>query len=575
MTLAALLGLLPAACGAQLSDSLDFFDVQFVAADAAEDVEPDEIDTPFGNYLAGLVASQNRDLSVAADFMLRALEADPDDPELIQLTFILTAADGRQDKAVDLAGRVVRINPDDTSANMVLAVDAFRRGDHRTADSILGGLPDRGLSSLLSPLLRAWIRVDQGSIDEAVAQVAVLEATNGFSVLQHLHTALMNDVAGRPAQARKAYEAALQNAGRPTLRLAWISGNFFERQGDRERAKAIYGEFLANNSGSTLLEPVLERLESGARAEPVVHNAADGAAEVLFNLASLLTQERAEELALIHVQQALILKPDFAMARVLLGEIQQDQNRGAEAIATYRQIPKDSAFGWMVRLRVADQLERMDETEQALAELDILAAERPDHFEPPFRKGNLLRSQERFKEAVEAYDEAGKRLGQIEPRHWTFFYFRGIALERSGEWDRAEADFLKALELEPEQPFVMNYLAYSWVEQKRNLDEAERMLVRAVELRPDDGYIVDSLGWVYYRLGRYDKAVTYLEQAVELRSQDPVINDHLGDALWRVGRAMEARFQWRRSLSLGPEEDQVPIIEEKINNGLQADPKDI
>jgi len=147
-------------------------------------------------------------------------------------------------------------------------------------------------------------------------------------------------------------------------------------------------------------------------------------------------------------------------------------------------------------------------------------------------------------------------------------------LERSKQWERAEADFLGALELEPEQPFVMNYLAYSWVEQHRNLDNAKSMLVRAVELRPNDGYIVDSLGWVYYRLGEYEAAVPQLERAVELRPQDPVINDHLGDALWRIGRRNEARFQWRRALSLEPEADQVPSIEGKLSSGLPDKPED-
>ena len=204
-----------------------------------------------------------------------------------------------------------------------------------------------------------------------------------------------------------------------------------------------------------------------------------------------------------------------------------------------------------------------------------MARELPDQYEPHYRKGNLLRARDRFEEAVVAYDTAVELLGEPAPRHWSVLYFRGVALERSKQWDRAEADFLKALELEPEQPFVMNYLAYSWVEQERNLDEAKAMLVRAVELRPEDGYIVDSLGWVYFRLGEYENAVKYLERAVELQPQDPVINDHLGDAFWRTERRSEARFQWRRSLSLDPEEENIPAIEEKILNGLDESAEDI
>jgi len=291
-----------------------------------------------------------------------------------------------------------------------------------------------------------------------------------------------------------------------------------------------------------------------------------------------LSQEQADDIALIHLHQALALKPDFMLAQVLLGEILQKQERSHEAIAAYRKIPQDSPFGWIVGLRVAEELQVVGESEAALAEFDRLAAERPDAYEPLSRKGNLLRDEERFEEAVDAYDGAVERLerkGEIEPRHWSLLYFRGIALERSDQWERAEADFKHALGLQPDQPYVMNYLAYSWVEKKQNLDEAEAMLERAVKLRPRDGYIVDSLGWVYYRLGRYDEAVVQLERAVELRPQDPTINDHLGDALWQVGRKNEARFQWHRALSLDPEEDQVPLIEEKINKGVTVAPKDI
>ncbi|MDH3913039.1 MAG: tetratricopeptide repeat protein [Rhodospirillales bacterium] len=225
-------------------------------------------------------------------------------------------------------------------------------------------------------------------------------------------------------------------------------------------------------------------------------------------------------------------------------------------------------------MRIAEGLERQGRADEAISELEALAAERPGDFEPLFRVGNMLRAQERFLEAVDAYDRAFERLGE-SAAHWSMYYFRGIALERSGQWERAEPDLLKALDLQPDHPYVMNYLAYSWVEQETNLEQAEAMLVRAVQLRKDDGFIVDSLGWVYYRLGEYDKAVVRLERAVELQPQDPVINDHLGDVYWKVGRRQEARFQWRRALNLEPEADTVPVIETKIESGLDQKPKDI
>ena len=182
--------------------------------------------------------------------------------------------------------------------------------------------------------------------------------------------------------------------------------------------------------------------------------------------------------------------------------------------------------------------------------------------------GDVLRRNERFEEAAAYYDIAISRTEAIEARHWSLFYSRGVTLERTDQWPRAEEDFLKALELKPDQPLVLNYLGYSWVEQGINLKHAMELIERAVVLRPTDGYIIDSLGWAFYRLGDFTNAVKHLERAVELRAADPIITDHLGDVYWRVGRELEARFQWERALVLGAEEDAAALIRQKLKEGL-------
>ncbi len=531
--------------------------------------------SPYGSYLAGLYAGSQRDLSVAADFMLETLAYDPDNEQLLNRAFMLVAGDGRHTEAVELGRRIAARSPDHGLAALTLAVDAMTRGAPAEAEAALADLPEKGLSTVTVPLVGAWLQIALGDVDAALDTAKPLADRNGFGVFHGLHAALMMDVGGREDAAREAYDAVLQLAVEPTLRLALVAGNFFERSGDPDRAREVYQSFLERNPSSLLVAAAMQRIDAGVAPEPEVANAAEGVAEALFNLASLLSKERAEEIALIHGHLALRLKPGFAVARLLVGEILQSQDRSREAIAAYRAVPEDSPFNWMVRLRIAEELERLDATEEAVAELEGLSELRQDRFEPLFRLGNMLRAKERFEEAAAAYDRAIERVAEPRREHWTMFYFRGIARERNDDWPRAEADLLRALDLEPEQPFVMNYLAYSWIEKKQNLDRAKAMLVRAVELRPDDGYIVDSLGWVYYRLGEHQKSVTFLERAVELRSQDPVINDHLGDAYWRVGRRQEARFQWRRALSLGPEEDEAPVIEKKIDGGLGAAPEDI
>ena len=227
-----------------------------------------------------------------------------------------------------------------------------------------------------------------------------------------------------------------------------------------------------------------------------------------------------------------------------------------------------------MRLRTANGLAELDEIEAAAEQMKIMARERPERSDPLIALADMMRMGERYDEAVEAYDQAFARIPTLENRHWTLLYARGMSLERAKQWERAEDDFLRALELEPDQPLVLNYLGYSWVEMGRNLDQAREMIEKAVEQRPNDGYIVDSLGWVLYRLGDYEDAARFLERAAELRPNDPVILDHFGDGLWRVGRSAEARFQWRRALSFEPESELEESLRRKIDKGLSEEVSD-
>ena len=234
-------------------------------------------------------------------------------------------------------------------------------------------------------------------------------------------------------------------------------------------------------------------------------------------------------------------------------------------------VSEDSPWYVTTEIRRANTQRAAGDPEGGIATLTALAAGDKDGIEVDSALGDALRMAERFPEAVVAYTRAIDRIDEPMPPHWILFYTRGISNERAGDWPAAEADFREALKLEPDQPLVLNYLGYSMVEKGENLDEALAMIQKAVKGQPDDGYITDSLGWVYYRLGRYQDAVAPMLRAVELTPDDPVINDHLGDVLWMVGRKREAEFQWRRALSFGPADDlDMDRIRKKLDVGLDA-----
>ena len=523
-----------------------------------------------GKYLAGRFARRSRDYGNAADLLSDALNLDSKNRRIRRAAFYSLVASGKIDSAKKLAGEIVTDDSAEPIANLVLALQELRAGNRDAAAKRISDMPRRGMNSFTSPLLLAWIRFAEGKTDEAVTALDGLAKVASFSALRNLHVGLIQDLAGNAPAA----EEALRNAqkGAESLRPVQAYGYFLERAGRRDEALAIYRSFRSKNDESDAYESLYNHVQADAKPERLVNDANEGLAEVFFNLAGTLAQGRSTDLALIYGRLALDLRPDFPLAQVLLGGLLESLDRKEEALALYNAVSPASPLSWSARLRRAAALDDLKRTDEAIAELGKMSAERKDRSEPLVRLGDLLRSKEKFGESADAYSSAIQRIGDLAAKDWSLLYARGIAYERSSQWPKAEKDFLRALDLSPDQPFVLNYLGYSWVDQGLHLDRARKMIEKAVELRPNDGYIVDSLGWVLYRLGDFEGAASNLERAVLLRPDDPTINDHLGDAYWRVGRLLEARFQWRRALSLDPDKKEIPAIENKLRRGLADAP---
>jgi len=529
--------------------------------------------TPYGAYLAGRHAQERRDYTAAAAWFEDALKSDPESPELITRTFLMEASEGRFDRARALAEKALRLDPTDAVAQLILLIDRVETGDKAGALARAETLPADGLHRFLGPVARAWTRMGVGDLAGADAALRQLDRFNGLAPLEFYQLGLLYDFAGYPDTAEDNFKKTLDAAGQLNWRLTDAIANFYERHGRTDKAVGLYQRFIRENTGSELGESVLARKPTEPPAA-LIQTAEDGLAEALFDLASVVNQPETIDLALLYVRSALELRPHMPLAQLLLADVLSTQNKPEASLAVLAEIPPGSPYSWSARLRVAANLEMLNRTDEAITQLKGMSAEAPSRAGAAMQLGDLLRAKKRFAEAVEAYDEGMRRLSAAGiPERWSLFYSRGIALERSGQWKPSEADLLHALELKPDQPLVLNYLGYSWIDRGENLDRGLKMIEKAVELRPEDGYIVDSLGWAHYRLGDYSSAVQYLEKAIELVPEDPTINDHLGDAYWQSGRATEARFQWRRALQFGPEADEIKPIEAKLDRGLIPAPR--
>ncbi len=511
----------------------------------------------FGDYMAGRLAEQQGDLDIAADYLRAVLTQDAGIAEVANQAFIAAVLAGRPD-----AARLATGVADNAVAQLVLADRDAKIENWEQAEARFAALPRQGLTQVLRPLLIAWAQQGARRTTAALAGLQPVLDEQRFRGVMALHAALIADLGGFNNDAARLYEVAQAAYGGLNLRLGQILASWQARGGNEEDARRTVRDMVGVNGDLALARDALER-DVGTRQ---VRNATDGLAEAYLAMAATLRQQNANDSAQALLRLALDVREDFTAARLLLADIQEGSKQSDAAAQTLAGVPPSDPLAVVVTLRRANLLDGTGQEDEATRMLEALAQEYPDRPEPLVQIGDSLRRRNRFGEAAEVYDRAVARIATPSRANWPLFYERGIAYERDGQWTKAEADFEYALQLAPDQPNVLNYLGYAWVERGHEVDRARRMIERAVEQRPNDGAFVDSLGWVQLRQGDMEGALRNLERAVELQPEDPVINAHLGDALDAVGRYREAEFQWRRALNLNPEPGDQARIEGKLRD---------
>jgi len=538
---------------------------------AAQPPTPQEImhATTAGSYLAARHAGTERDSATAAAYYLNVLKADPRNADLLGRTFLSVLTDGDIEEAGKLADRLIQVDRTDRIARLVVGVRALKQKQYALARQSFAQSVRGPVTDLTATLLTAWALAGAGDARGATDALDHLTGPDWYAIFKDLHGGLILDFGNNRKDAAKRYERAYK-ADSTALRTVQAYARFLSRNGGKNEALKIYQEFNKAVPDHPLISAEIKDVAAGEKLPALVDSPQAGAAEALYGLGASIGRRGGEDLALIYLQLALYLEPTHAMALLSLADLYESLKKPDLAIKVYDRIPP-SPLRRNADIQVASDLDQLERTDEAKKRLEHLIAEHPKDTEAIVAFGNILRGRKQFAECADVYGKAIANVPKPEKSNWVMFYFRGICYERSKQWPNAEVDLKKALELYPDQPLVLNYLGYSWVDQGVHMDEGMNMIRRAVEQRPDDGYIVDSLGWAYFRTGNYAEAVKNLERAVELKPEDPTINDHLGDAYWRVGRALEARFQWSHAKDLNPDKDDLPKIEEKLKSGLADD----
>lgn len=515
-----------------------------------------------GNYLASQFAQRHHDWTQAGRFMANVMELSPKSTQLMSKSMVLAMGAGEYDKAIYYAQSIIALEKDNALALLFLAIDSFHRKEYAEATSRINQMPEGTLSEFIRPLLQSWSKAATGVYDTADLHANTIHIN---------HAVLIADFMNKRAEISDLLQLA---TGAESLTIEDIEriADSYVHIGSTEKAAGLYARALEewpDNPGIIRKLKLLEAKTTEGIFQPV-SSPEQGVALALNDMATLLFQEYSDESARVFANMALFLVPDMTDAALVLARITARNERYDDAIAYFQQIDPKNIYFLEARRQAAALMKESNRTDEALAELESLFRDYQD-LEALIEIGDIYRQDEDFDRAVIAYNKVESSLQDPLPReYWHLYYLRGMSYEQLGQWDKAEADLKTALEFQPENPFVLNYLGYAWADKGVNLKQSMDMIRRAVALRPEDGYITDSLGWVLYRLGNYEEAVPHLERAVELLPYDSVINDHLGDAYWRVGRRLEARFQWMRAKNHSDDEILVGEIDRKLDQGLQS-----
>lgn len=513
-----------------------------------------------GDYLSGYSAMQNNDYDKASQFFSDSIKYGKEDEYLKSKTLTLLLVAGRYDQAFEVANKIFE-NDESAISGLTLIVQHVAKEDYIRASQIAEDLKKEGQNTILHQIIYAWLKLGEGNKLTAQDLMKKMAKDVALEPLISYHYALISELSGNDEKAAKLYKKITEGTNFNNA-IATSAYRFFKKTGDEKAAEDIFNKFENEDNFLKYHE---------------IKNAKDGISEAFLGVAGIIMSEYRSDKSAAFFRLAIYLNPALDEARILLASILIAESDYKTANNILLEIKDDSYLSNYAKLAIARNYRELGDDAKAKKYYQDLTASENARLDALVSLGDIERSEKNWEKAEDYYSKAiqdiEEKEGEVTSQYWAIYFARGVCYERLKDWEKAERDFKFALQLEPNQPDVLNYLGYSWVDMGINIDQAMDMLKQAYAQRPDDAHVIDSVAWAYYKLGEYDKAVKLLEESVSIIPYDPTVNDHLGDAYWEVGRKSEARFQWQRALENDPEEDEIPKIEAKLKNGKNANLK--
>ena len=518
----------------------------------------------FNGYLSSRFAEVSGDNENGIKFTKELLVKDPENKELNYRLYLMLVAAGDIEGATELAKKVVlyKISEDgnEFSPELLLLVNEIKLGNYKKARQYLSTINKNGFNSLLVPLLDAWIKLANNEVKTPFDEKDIIPNSKAILSYAYLHAGYINEIAGFPEVANKQYEAATKDTLIGGFRPAEALANYYDRRNLTDKKHKFIDDYVAEHG---------ESLFASKYEKPLVTNVSEGVAESFYTIANIFHGVRSIDDEIITIKIAIFLRPDFPAARFLLANAYELKSAYLQAISAYQNIDNTSPYFYRGRISSAYDENELGQKNKALNELDKIAEERPNEIMALLAKGDILRINGNYKEAIVAYSLAEKHINIAQKQHWIVYFSRGVCYEQIGDYDKFEKDLKEALELSPNEADALNYLGYSWLTRHKNDAEAKKLIEQAYDIKPEDAHIIDSMGYALYNDGNFESAVEYFEQALERIPDDPTTNEHLGDGYWQLGRKVEARTQWQRAIDNNQDEVLKKSLQNKIDKGIE------
>lgn len=526
----------------------------------------------YGAYLAGRVAHIRQDFDNAAEYYKIVIDKDAGNTSLNRMVYSILSSLGQIEQATPYARKEIEIGNTESVAPLIVAINDF--ADSRYADSrhSIELIKDKAHTTLINPLFVAWTYAGEKNEADAIASIDKIEKAPYLDTMKLFHKGMIYDYLGNREKAEEMYGEIIQkHYTNVTYRLLEIITDFYVRNGDKETALKIFGRYNDDGLLSILLTNIDKQINQANENSPaIIDTPQKGLAEALFNIGTIFRSSvGGTEFAQIYTAASSYLNPDYDISQIALANILEEEGLLKEANKYYGQIGKNSGSYFIARAKIIENLSTMKEYGEAEKQIKSLLNDYPDNTQLLSDLGNVYSSMERHDKAVEYYQKAIANSKGDDRDLWSVYYAMAVSYDKLNQKIAAEQNLQKALELSNQNPNILNYLGYSWLEQGRNIDKAADMILASYQKYPYEGHILDSLGWLYFKLGMYQKAVEFLEQATAINPGNAVINDHLGDAYWFAGRKNEASFQWNHALDLKEDADSLDksLIKSKLEDG--------